>query len=104
MCAAESIPCRFDDERAALTARMQSSGDRRAHYALFDALKELEDRARTEGASAVTLRKIAETRFLVGILREAFRPRPVATLRTLLRMRGPGEVRKTMPAGVMPEA
>jgi hypothetical protein len=68
-------------------ARRSASGDARARYALFDALTDLEGRARVGGASDLTLRKIAEVRFLTGILREAVRPFPVAPLRMVLRAR-----------------
>ncbi|MCJ2072658.1 hypothetical protein MKK75_28360 [Methylobacterium sp. J-030] len=75
----------------ALAARVQSFGDRRDRYALFDALRDLEDRALTEGASGSTLRKIAEIRFFAGILREAVRPFPLMSLRTVLRVCGSGD-------------
>lgn len=54
---------------------------------MFDALIQLADRALAAGDSALTLRRIAEVRFLVGLLREAMRPAPVTSLRSLLRMR-----------------
>ena len=104
MCAAESIQSSFEDERVALTARVQSCGDRHARYALFDELLSLEDRALAAGAPDLTLRKIAEVRFLVGILREAVRPRPVASLRTLLQAYGPGTARRRVTVDAMREA
>ncbi|SDN98298.1 hypothetical protein SAMN05216360_113104 [Methylobacterium phyllostachyos] len=85
MRAAELVQSNFEEERAALTARIQFCGGRQARYAVFDDLVSLEDRALAAGAPAVTLRKIAEVRFLAGILRDAVRPRPVPSLRTLLR-------------------
>ncbi len=48
---------------------------------------DLEDRAFVGGASTLTLPRIAEAR-LSGILREAVRPRPITSLRTVLRMCG----------------
>ncbi|MCJ2016528.1 hypothetical protein MKK84_03660 [Methylobacterium sp. E-065] len=84
------LHCVFEREIAALMARMQSCDTRRDRYDDFDALVDLEDRARGGGASPLTLRKIAEVRFLVGILREAVRPVPVASLRTVLWIRGLG--------------
>lgn len=95
MCAADSIECSFGGELAALIAQIQSRGDQSDRGAIFDALTRLEDRALAGGAPALTLRKIAEVRFLVGILREAVRPAPVASLRALLRMRaGPASRRR----------
>jgi hypothetical protein len=87
MRADQSLRCRFEDELALLTAGRQSSGDTQARYALFDTLKDLEGRALIGGASDLTLRRIAEIRFLVGILRDAVRPFPIAPLRTVLRVR-----------------
>lgn len=87
---AEPLHCVFEREIAALVARMQSCDTRRDRYANFEALLDLEDRARGGGASPLTLRKIAEVRFLVGILREAVRPAPVASLRTVLWICGLG--------------
>ncbi|MCJ2090204.1 hypothetical protein MKK88_30090 [Methylobacterium sp. E-005] len=84
---------------AALAARVQSFGDRPDRYALFDALRDLEDRASTGGASGSTLRKIAEIRFFAGILREAVRPFPLASLRTVLRACGAGDRRVGVAAG-----
>ncbi|MCJ2137141.1 hypothetical protein MKK69_24385 [Methylobacterium sp. J-026] len=89
MYADQTIRCRFEGEMTSLVARMQSYGDARDRYALFDALRDLEDRAVAGGAPVLTLRKIAEVRFLVGILREAVRPFPAASLRTVLRACGP---------------
>jgi hypothetical protein len=83
----QPVRCKFEGELSALIAAKQSSRDERARYALFEALSELEGRARTGGASDLTLRKIAELRFLAGILRESVRPFPVAPLRTVLRVR-----------------
>ncbi len=89
MYADHPIRCRFEGEMALLVARMQSYGDARDRYAVFEALMDLEDRAVAACAPVLTLRKIAEVRFLVGILREAVRPFPVASLRTVLRACGP---------------
>jgi hypothetical protein len=101
MCIAEPLRCDFEDEMIVLMARVQSCDGRRERYAVFDALMDLEDRAFSGGASALTLRKIAEVRFLVGILREAVRPIPVASLRTVLRIcgggRGPGGAARGRP-------
>jgi hypothetical protein len=83
----QTVKCRFEDELAALIAPLRTCGDERARHALFDALMDLEGRARTGGASDLTLRKIAEVRFLTGILREAVRPYRTVPLRTILRMR-----------------
>lgn len=91
MCIAEPVQCDFERELAVLMARVQSCGEQCERYAVFDALMDLEDRACAGGASALTVRKIAEIRFLVGILREAVRPIPVASLRTVLRMCGAGQ-------------
>ena len=88
MCIAEPLQCDFEREMAVLMARSQSCGERRDRYAVFDALMDLEDRAFLGGASTLTLRKIAEVRFLVGILRDAVRPNPVTSLRTVLRICG----------------
>ena len=49
---------------------------------------DLEDRAFVGGASTLTLPRLAEAHFLSGILREAVRPRPITSLRTVLRMCG----------------
>ena len=87
MRADQFVRCRFEDELTALMARSQSSGVEEARHALFDALLDLEVRAKAAAAAAATLRKIAEIRFLVGILRDAVRPFPVAPLRTVLRAR-----------------
>lgn len=83
----QSSQCKFEVELVALIARQRTSGDARARHALFDALTDLEGRARTGGASDPTLRKIAEVRFLSGILREAVRPYRAVPLRTILRAR-----------------
>jgi hypothetical protein len=88
MCTDQFARCRFDDELAVLIARKQSSEVEDARQALFEALSDLEDRARAGRASTSTVRKIAEARFLVGILRGAVRPVPVVSLRTVLRARG----------------
>ena len=87
MRADQPVRCRFEGELATLIASKQSSRDLDARCALFDALSDLESRARSGGAAGLTLRKIAEIRFLTGILREAVRPFPVAPLRTILRAR-----------------
>jgi len=82
-------PCRdsrFEDELAALLACKQSSDDAVAREALFAALLRLERRALIAGATDSTLAKIAEARFLVGILRDAMRPSRIAPLRSLLRL------------------
>lgn len=81
------IHCRFEDELRLLITVKQSSGADGARPVLFDALRDLESRARRGGASALTLRKIAEARFLVGILRDAVRPVRTAPLRIVLRLR-----------------
>ena len=81
------VRCRFEDELTTLMARTQVSGVEGARDALFEALRDLEARAKSAAAAASTLRKIAEIRFLVGILRDAVRPFPVAPLRTVLRAR-----------------
>ncbi|GJE11165.1 MULTISPECIES: hypothetical protein [Methylobacterium] len=83
----QPVCCRFESELTSLIAQNQSSGLDGTRDALFEALRALEGRARSEAASALTLRKIAEARFLVGILRDAVRPFPVAPLRTVLRVR-----------------
>ncbi len=83
----QPVRCRFEGELATLIASKQSSRDLPARYALFDALSDLERRAKSAGAPDLTLRKIAEIRFLTGILRESVRPFPVASLRTVLRAR-----------------
>ncbi|MGU3664350.1 hypothetical protein ACLBX9_09225 [Methylobacterium sp. A49B] len=80
--------CGFEDELAALIAQNQSSDVQDKRQALFEALLDLEDRAKAGAASMSALRKIAEARFLVGILRDAVRPVPVVSLRTVLRARG----------------
>ena len=85
---AEPLQCGFEREMVALMTRMRSCGERRDRYAIFNALMDLEDRACAGGASTLTLRRIAEVRFLAGILREAVRPRPITSLRTVLRMCG----------------
>ena len=91
-----SHTCRFEDELAALIAGRLSSDDAEARHALFAALSTLERRALIAGASDSTLHKIAEARFLVGILRDAMRPSRIAPLRSLLRIcvetRGLGNV------------
>ncbi|MCJ2122732.1 hypothetical protein [Methylobacterium sp. J-077] len=82
-------PCRhdrFEDELAALLGSKQSSDDEAARGALFAALSRLERQALIGGAADPTLRKIAEARFLVGILRDAMRPSRIAPLRSLLRL------------------
>ncbi|MGH1572916.1 hypothetical protein ACRAWG_22345 [Methylobacterium sp. P31] len=83
----QAVQCRSEGELAALMARKQSSGDEHSRCALFNALSDLERRALVGGASDLTLRKIAESRFLAGILREAVRPFPLAPLRAVLRVR-----------------
>jgi hypothetical protein len=83
----QSVQCRFEDELAALIAPQHTSRDERARHALFDALTELEGRARTGGATDRTIGKIAEVRFLSGILRDAVRPYRAVSLRTILRVR-----------------
>ena len=82
-------PChdsRFTGELAALLATKQSSDDEAAREALFAALSRLERQALIAGAADSTLGKIAEARFLVGILRDAMRPSRIAPLRSLLRL------------------
>jgi hypothetical protein len=82
-------PChdsRFEGELAALLASKQSSDDDAAREALFAALSRLERQALIAGASDATLHKIAEGRFLVGILRDSMRPSRIAPLRSLLRL------------------
>ena len=83
------VTCKFEDELTALIARKQSPKGETGDQALFEALLGLENRAQTGNAPASTVRKISETRFLVGILRGAVRPVPMAPLRALLRMREP---------------
>ncbi|MBP2493323.1 hypothetical protein ABID82_000480 [Methylobacterium sp. PvP062] len=83
--------CSFEGELASLIATKQSSRDLDARCALFDALSDLERRAQSAGAPDMTLRKIAEIRFLTGILRESVRPFPIAPLRTVLRARERGD-------------
>lgn len=83
----QSSQCSFEVELAELIACQRTSGDAGARHALFDALTDLERRARTGSASDPTLRKIAEVRFLSGILREAVRPYRTVPLRTILRAR-----------------
>ena len=46
----------------------------------------------------MTLRKIAEIRFLTVILRESVRPFPIAPLRTVLRARERGDARRVASA------
>ncbi|XYD08514.1 hypothetical protein R1A27_26625 [Methylobacterium sp. NMS12] len=87
MRADQPIRCNFEGELANLIASKQSSRDLDARCALFDALSDLERRAQGAGAPDLTLRKIAEIRFLAGILRESVRPFPIAPLRTVLRAR-----------------
>ncbi|CAM2945519.1 MULTISPECIES: hypothetical protein [Methylobacterium] len=82
-------PChdsRFEDALAALLADRQSSDDAAAGQALFAALSRLERQALIAGAADTTLHRIAEARFLVGILRDAMRPSRIAPLRSLLRL------------------
>ncbi len=82
-------PChdsRFTGELAALLATKQSSDDEAAREALFAALSRLERQALIAGAADSTLEKIAEARFLVGILRDSMRPSRIAPLRSLLRL------------------
>ncbi|MEE7468229.1 hypothetical protein MOF8_16255 [Methylobacterium oryzae] len=81
-----------------MVASKKSSQDPDARYALFDALSDLERRAQSAGAPDLTLRKIAEIRFLTGILRESVRPFPIAPLRTVLRARERGDRRRVSPA------
>lgn len=87
MCADQSSESRFEGELTRLIAGQQSSGDPAARQALYERLADLECRALIGGATPQTLRKIAEIRFLVGILRDAVRPFPIASLRTVLRLR-----------------
>ncbi|KNY20582.1 hypothetical protein [Methylobacterium sp. ARG-1] len=82
-------PChdsRFTGELAALLASKQSSDDEAAREALFAALSRLERQALIAGAADSTLEKIAEARFLIGILRDSMRPSRIAPLRSLLRL------------------
>ncbi|MCJ2059845.1 hypothetical protein MKL09_25355 [Methylobacterium sp. J-048] len=82
-------PChcnRFEDELAALLTTRHASDDGEAREALFAALSRLERQALIAGAADPTLYKIAEARFLVGILRDAMRPLRIAPLRSLLRL------------------
>ena len=104
MCASELVQSSFEDERVALTARMQFCDDSCTRYALFDALVSLEARALMARAPDVTLRKIAEVRFLVGILREAVRTSPVMSLRSLMRTCRPGGARRHAAVNAMREA
>ncbi|MHB2207115.1 hypothetical protein [Methylobacterium sp. CM6257] len=94
----QAVQCRFEDELTALMARKQSSEDGWSRCALFDAVSDLECRALIGGASDLTLRKIAEIRFLAGILREAVRPFPIAPLRTVLRVRQRVDARSSIRA------
>ena len=87
------IRCRFEDELSGLVARKHCFDDARSRHTLFDALIDLEVRAQVGGAPEPTLRKIAESRFLAGILREAVRPVSPTPLRTILRLRGRGNGR-----------
>jgi hypothetical protein len=98
MRADQTAGCRFEDELASLIASMQSYRDIGKRYALFDALSNLERRAQCAGAPDSTLRKIAEIRFLTGILREAVRPFPIAPLRTVLRARERVDTMRVSPA------
>lgn len=84
-------PCqdsRFEGELTALLSDKQSSDDASVREALFAALSRLERQALIAGAADTTLHKIAEARFLVGILRDAMRPSRIAPLRSLLRLAG----------------
>jgi hypothetical protein len=86
------VRCRFEDELRSLIAGQQFIDADGARPVLFEALLNLESRARRGGASTVTLRKIAEARFLVGILRDAVRPVRAAPLRTLLRVQASAQL------------
>ncbi|MGU3465362.1 hypothetical protein ACLBXO_10965 [Methylobacterium sp. C33D] len=98
MRADQPVRCSFEGELAHLIAPKQSSRDLDGRYALFDALSDLERRAQSGGASDLTLRKIAEIRFLAGILRESVRPFPIAPLRTVLRVRERIDARRAVSA------
>lgn len=73
----------------AIVGSVEASTDLARREASFEALSRLERMALIGGASDMTLRDIAEARFLVGILRDAVRPPKTASLRTILRMREP---------------
>lgn len=76
----------FEDELATLLASKHASDDEEARQAPFATLSRLERQALIAGAPDTTLHKIAEARFLVGILRDSMRPSRIAPLRSLQRL------------------
>ena len=74
-------------ELASIVERGQRPIDERSRNELFLALSRLEKQALIGGGSDEILKRIAEVRFLAGILRHAVRPARVGGLRTVLRSR-----------------
>ncbi len=62
------------EELAAILRRARGRRESESRYALFDELAALEKRALVLGASRPTLDRLAESRFLAGILRDSISP------------------------------
>ena len=87
---------------ASIVGSVKASPDRLLRESSFEALSRLERLALIAGASDLTLREIAEARFLVGILRDSVRPPKPTTLRTILRARMPSAPRDPVEARLDP--
>ncbi len=64
----------FIDDLTAILGRARGPRERDSRIALFESLSRLEKQAFVGGASALTLGRLAESRFLAGILRESVSP------------------------------
>lgn len=59
------------EELAAILRRSRGRRESESRHVMFEELAALEKRALVQGASDATLDRLAETRFLAGILRES---------------------------------
>ncbi|MFC6747298.1 hypothetical protein [Methylobacterium persicinum] len=62
------------EELAAIFRRARGNREPESRAALFESLRDLERRARCSGMPESILRRVAESRFLAGVLREAVSP------------------------------
>jgi hypothetical protein len=69
------------EELAAILRRARGRRESESRHTLFEELAALEKRALVLGASNPTLDRLAETRFLAGILRESVSPSRYSNLR-----------------------
>ncbi len=69
------------EELSAIFRLARGHHEREARIALFESLSDLEKQAYLRGASDCLLKRVAESRFLAGILREAVCPVRYQSLR-----------------------